>query len=395
MSVNNPLRVLIVHNRYLHAGGEDSVVASESDLLRQHGHDVRLYTRDNAEVAAMGKLSLLRLALWSRRTTRDMARELADFRPHVVHVHNSFPLISGSVYWACAKHGVPVVQTIHNFRLLCLQAMFLRQGVVCEDCLGHSPWRGVLRGCYQGSRATSAVAGLALQTHRALGTYRKHIGLYVALNDFCKAKLIEGGLPGDRVRIKPNFVSPLPVGGGRREGNPLFVGRLSEEKGLSVLAAAALSLSQGIVDIVGSGPEESEVSGNPRFRMLGAQPPESVYELLRNAPFLIMPSIWYENMPRTLVEAYACGTPVIASRLGALADLVDEGRTGLLFEPGSAADLAEKVEWALAHPDEVRSMGGAAREVYEERYTPEANYRMLADIYAEAIAGRRDGTFGV
>lgn len=386
MSSDTPLRVLIVHNRYLHAGGEDSVVASEVELLSQRGHIVRLYSRDNAEVASMNKLSLLGQTIWSRRTTSDMEYELAEFRPHVVHVHNSFPLISGSVYWACAKHGVPVVQTIHNFRLLCLQAMFLRGGKVCEDCLGHAPWRGVMRGCYQDSRVTSAVAGLALQTHRALGTYRKRVGLYVALNEFCRDKLVEGGFPAKCVRIKPNFVPPLPLGPERRSGNPLFVGRLSEEKGLGVLAEAANRLSEGVIDVVGSGPQEVDLASNKRLRLLGAQPPEKVYELLRNAPFLIMPSIWYENMPRTLVEAYASGTPVVASRLGALGDLVNDGYTGRLFKAGSAMDLEDKLKWAMGHPKGLRTMGWAARETYERLYSPDVNYEMLIGIYAEAIA---------
>lgn len=385
-------RVLVVHNRYQHAGGEDSVVASEIDLLRSYGHTVKRYDRDNSEVESLGKVSLAAQTVWSRRTTRDLARDFLEFRPDVVHVHNTFPLISPSVYWLANRQRVPVVQTIHNFRLLCLQAMFLRNGHVCEDCIGHSLWRGVVRKCYRGSYLASAAAGFAMQVHRFAGTFRDKINMYVALNSFCRDKLVAGGLPANRIRIKPNFIASLPVGPEERTGNPLFVGRLSEEKGVGLLANVARHLgARTVIDVVGSGPQAGELSGVAGLRMLGAQPPERVYELMRNAPFLIMPSIWYENMPRTLVEAYACGTPVIASRLGALAELVDHRVSGLLFSSGSGDELARMAEWAISHPQEMRIMGKAARRIYEFNYTPEANYEMLTAIYADALHDRQIG----
>lgn len=381
-----PLRVLMVHNCYQHAGGEDSVVASEMSLLHMRGHEVRLYERHNSEIESLGKASLVSQTIWSRRTVRDMEREIRDFSPDIVHVHNTFPLISPSVYWVANSSQVPVIQTIHNFRLLCLQAMFLRDGEICEDCLGKSPWRGIVRRCYRGGYMASTVAGLSLQAHRLAGTFAKGICRYVALNEFCRDKLIAGGVPADRIRIKPNFVAPIPVGNSERTGNPLFVGRLSEEKGVELLRDVIRRLpGDAVIDIVGSGPLEEGMAGESRLRMLGAQSPDHVFELMRNAPFLIMPSIWYENMPRTLVEAYACGTPVIASRLGALAELVQDEKTGLLFAAGSGDDLAKKIGWALMHKEEMRGMGRAARNVYDESYTPESNYKILMDIYADAI----------
>lgn len=390
-SPSRPWRVLVVHNRYQHAGGEDSVVESEANLLRGCGHAVRLYERHNNEVESIGKAALARQAVWSYITLADLERTYREFSPDIIHVHNTFPLISPAVYWYARRRGVPVVQTIHNFRLLCLQAMFLRSGQICEDCVGRSPLRGIARKCYRNSYASSAVAGLVLQTHRLLGTYRSRIDRYIALNRFCRDKLAAGGLPAERISIKPNFIERLPVGPATRTGNPLFVGRLAEEKGVDLLAAAVKRLKGITVDVVGTGPLESRLAGHDGLRLLGAQPAQRVYELMRLAPFLIMPSIWYENMPRTLVEAYASGTPVVASRLGALAELVADGVTGLLFEPRSEGGLALALGWAVEHPQDLAAMGRAARKVYEEFYTPEANYEALMRIYMEASNSRSGG----
>ena len=381
------MRVLVVHNRYQQAGGEDAVVTAETDLLRARGHAVRLYERHNSEVETLGKVALASQTIWSQRTVQDLKREFRDYKPDIIHVHNTFPLVSPSVYWVAGRGGVPVVQTIHNFRLLCLQAMFLRNGRVCEDCLGRSLWRGVVRRCYRQKYRASAVVGLSLQSHRLARTFQYKVSRYIALNEFCRDKLVAGGLPAERIKVKPNFVPPIPFGTGSRTGHPLFVGRLSDEKGVELIMRVLHRLPAGTtIDIVGAGPLQSCLSGEPGLRMLGAQSPECVFDLMRNAPFLIMPSIWYENMPRTLVEAYACGTPVIASRLGALAELVQDGVTGLLFTADSENDLARKINWAMVHTEEMHRMGRAARSVYEERYTPESNYKVLMDIYREAMS---------
>ena len=386
MTSQNPLRVLIVHNRYQHAGGEDSVVASETELLRNRGHHVRLYMRDNTEVETMGNLSLFRQTLWSRRTIHDMDREFADFQPQVVHVHNSFPLISGSVYWACSKHKVPVVQTLHNFRVLCAQAMLLRDGKVCEDCLGKLPWRGVVHKCYRGSTTQSGALVAMISGHRMAGTYRNKITRYIALNEFCRLKFMEGGLPGKRIVVKPNFVDlpPLPSNHTAHNGF-LFVGRLSPEKGVGTLVNACRRIPEAEVEVIGTGPQSDALAGVENIRAAGFQEPHAVIAAMKRAGCLIMPSLWYENFPRTLVEAYACGLPVIASRIGALAELVHDGKTGLLFEPGSAWDLVDKMRWALEHPEAMRRMGETARLEYEARYTPEINYRQLMVIYRDAI----------
>ena len=378
------LRVLVAHNSYQMRGGEDAVVDAEVALLRSHGHAVTEYRRHNDELLDMRTLDAAVDTLWSRKTSHDIAALIAEARPDVIHVHNTFPLISPSLYWAAHRHGIPVVQTLHNFRLLCPQAMFLRDGKVCEDCLGHVPWRAVKHACYRESRGQSAALGSMLVIHRMLGSWQSKVARYIALNEFCKNKFIEGGLPADRIAVKPNFVdfeAPLA----RPRTGFLFVGRLSPEKGVDVLARAASEISGLQLRVAGTGPAEYALNGVPGVERLGALAEARVREEMSGAIALVLPSIWYENFPRTLVEAFACGLPVIASRIGALAELVEDGVTGLLFTSGDAPDLASKIRWALASPDKMAEMGRTARARFEEKYTPERNYVQLLEIYSAAI----------
>lgn len=382
------LRILVVHNAYQHRGGEDTVVESEVALLSAHGHAVETWFRNNDDVRSMSSLALARQTLWSDRTEREVAERVRRFRPDVIHAHNTFPLISPSLFWAAERAGVPVVQTLHNFRLMCLNALFLREGKVCEDCMGRLPWRGVARACYRGSRPASAALAGMLALHRGLGTYRNKVARYIALNGFCRDKFIEGGLPADRVVVKPNFVdfdAPLAV----PRAGVLFVGRLSVEKGVATLAAAKARLPDARLRVAGDGPESDLLEGVAGVARLGSLPGEMVRVEMSRAVALVVPSICYENFPRTIVEAFACGLPVIASRIGALADIVTDGETGLLFEPGNPRDLADKLAWAQANPERMAEMGRKARAQYEAEFSAEVNYRRLIEIYDGVLAERR------
>jgi len=378
-------RVLIVHNRYRLRGGEDAVVDAEADLLRRQGHEVQTYLRDNHELQSMTSFDAFAEAMWSRRSSSDVTRIIDAFRPDIIHAHNTFALISASLYWAAARAGVPVVQTLHNFRLLCVQAMFLRAGQVCEDCLGRLPWRGVARKCYRDSTLQSAAAALTLGVHRGLGTYRNKVTRYVALNEFCRTKFIEGGLPASRIAVKPNFADIAPPPVTARSGG-LYVGRLAPEKGIATLVQAVRGLPHVTIDVIGTGPEQSKLDAHPQFRLLGWRSSTTIHERMRQASYLVMPSIWYESFPLVLVEAFGSGLPVIASRLGALAELVQHGVTGLLFNPGDPGDLARHLAWAEAFPEQLRAMGARARAKYEAEFTPEKNYARLRAIYEGAIA---------
>lgn len=384
------LRVLVVHNAYQHKGGEDSVMEAEAALLLQHGNAVELFLRHNDAIQHLPKLQAASQTLWSTAAAKAFEAKVVAFRPDVVHVHNTFPLISPAIYWVAARLQVPVVQTLHNFRLMCPQAMFLREGKVCEDCLGTLPWRGAVRGCYRDSKLQSTVLAGMVTVHRAMGTWQNKVTRYIALNEFCRGKFIEGGLPAARIDIKPNFVDFEPPAPAQRQGF-LFVGRLSVEKGVDVLVNAQRQLQNSQLKVAGTGPDSGLLANVPGLHALGALTMEQVRLEMGAATALVLPSIWYENFPRTLVEALGCGLPVIASRIGALAELVVDGVNGLLFEPSNAADLAAKMQWAMDNPDAMAAMGRNARQEYEEKFTAERNYEQLRAIYDSAIAEVKAG----
>lgn len=379
-------RVLVAHNRYQQRGGEDAVVDAEVNLLRDHGHEVIEYQRDNHDLAAMPRAKAALQTLWSSRTTREVGELIDQFAPDVLHVHNTFPLISPSIYWLAQRRRLPVVQTLHNFRLICPQALMLRNDKPCEDCVGKLPWRGVAHACYRDSRLQTGLLACAVSAHRLAGTWQHKVTRYIALNDFCRDRFIAGGLPAEKIIVKPNFVD-LPAPGLQARAGFLFVGRLSIEKGIRVLVNAVRgSALQETLTVVGTGPETSLLNGVPRLQPLGALAPAAVYAQMRQARALVLPSICYENFPLTLVEAYACALPVIASRHGAMASLVEDGQTGLLFEPGNSTDLAAKLEWAMDHPAEMEAMGQHARTRYEAQLTGRANIVQLYEVYRQATS---------
>lgn len=380
-------RILVVHNAYLHRGGEDSVVEAEVALLASKGHDVRQFIRSNDEIGRQGLARTALDTLWSTSSAHAVEQVIADFRPDVIHAHNTFPLISPSIYWTAHRARVPVVQTLHNFRLLCPQAMFLRHGRICEDCLGHLPLPGMLRGCYRDSIPQSSLLGAMSILHRSVGTYRNRVTRYVALNEFCRDKFIQGGLPPEKIVVKPNFVHERSHIPGRRSGL-LFVGRLSPEKGIHVLAEVARRLPDGSVTVIGEGPEARLLEGIPAVRMLGYCGSDAVAQAMRNAIALLVPSVWHETFGMTAIEAFSAGTPVVASRIGNLASLVRDGENGLLSEPGSVESLFKAASHALRNPDAMAAMGGIAYQDFRTHYSAEKNYRMLTGIYEDAIAAR-------
>lgn len=388
LATTAPLRVMMVHNAYQQAGGEDGVVEAELALLRSHGHEVHELRRHNDEIAAMNPVKAAGQAVWSA-ASHSQARELiALTQPDVVHIHNTFPLISPSVYWACAQAGVPVVQTLHNFRLACPQAMLLREGKVCEKCIGRMPWPALVHGCNPGSRARTAVMIGTIGVHRALGTWQNKVTRYIALNEFCRSKFIQAGLPAHKIAVKPNFVAAGPVPVAPRSG-VLFVGRLAPEKGLDVLADAWRTVAHHApaltLRVAGTGGEDRRLQMQHGVTLLGALGQTAVRAEMQRAQVLVLPSVWYENFPLTLVEAYASGLPVIASRIGALAELVEHGETGLLFQPRDARGLADALQWACRNPAAMLAMGANARARYDARYTPDINYAQTLAVYRSAI----------
>lgn len=380
------MKVVLVHNAYRQAGGEDRAVADELRLLREHGHEVRLYRRDSDEIAHQPPWRSAAEALWSRRSHQELLAMLDDDRPDVVHLHNTFPLVSPSVIWAAAARRVATVATLHNVRLACLEGTFQRRGAVCQHCLGRSPWRGVVRGCYRGSVAQSAVLGASLVLHRALGSWHRRVHRFIALAHRSVPWFAAAGLPAARIRVRPNFAWPAPspaTDTAPRLGG-LFVGRLAPEKGIATLADA-LRRAPGVpFTVVGDGPERARLAGT-QAQLAGTLPADGVRARMQRAAFLVLPSQTLEQFPKVLAEAYACGLPVLASRLGAPDDLVEPGVTGRVFEAGDDAGLAALLHWAAAHPGPLAAMGEAARRRWHEVYSPGAAHRALETIYREAM----------
>lgn len=380
------MRILVAHNAYHYRGGEDTVVDAEVALLKRHGHDVMLYRRDNAELDRMPRLEAGLSAIWSKRTVDDLERLHREFAPQLIHAHNTFPLISPSLYGAARRLGLPVVQTLHNFRLLCPQAMLLREGRTCTDCVGRIPWRGVRHRCYRQSAAQTAVTAAMLSLHRLAGTWRRDVQRYIVLNRMGRDLFVAGGLPSDKMAIKPNFVDSAgrPPAGPRTGG--MFIGRLSPEKGIVTLAAALQRLPGMQIDVYGSGPLRDLVEHTPGLRYCGFQPPEVLRERMQRAAYVVVPSTGIESFGLVAIEAFACGTPVIASGHGGLSEIVVHRKNGLLFSPGDSEDLTQALRDAERSPDDLRRMGEEAYQTYLAHYTPERNYEMLMRIYDEAIA---------
>ncbi len=393
------MKILIVHNAYQQSGGEDAVAVTEARLLEQRGHDVVLYRRNNNELRHLGPFGALSAGIqtiWAQDSYQALNKLLLREKPAVAHFHNTLPLISPAGYFACSAACVPVVQTLHNYRLLCPGGLFLRNGEVCEACLGRTvSWPGVAHACYRESRPATAAVSAMLTVHRALGTWQRKVDVYVALSEFARNKFVQGGLPAERIVVKPNSVDI--DAGTRTTGDEyaLFVGRHAEEKGLRILIEAWKRSRERIpLRIVGDGPLRQEAEreaakhGRADILFLGQLPARETQKQIRGARFLIFPSIWYEGFPLTVAETFACGVPVLCSRLGALEEIVQDGRTGVHFSAGDPEDLAAKVGWAWKHSAEMEQMGRAARREYESKYAPEQNYRMLMRIYQVALGSR-------
>jgi glycosyltransferase involved in cell wall biosynthesis len=390
------VKIALVHNAYQQPGGEDAVFEQECTMLKNAGQQVVTYFRSNWETDAyrgIRRLELAKRTIWASDTREDFLRWLRQEKPDVVHVHNTFVMISPSIYSACHEVGVPVVQTLHNYRLLCSTGTLFREGKVCEDCITSSLWRGVQHACYHHSYSASAVVALMIATHRVRGTWNNEISCFVALSEFARNKFVEGGLPRERIAVKPNFVSPDP---GARTGPgdyALFAGRISPEKGVATLVEAwkRLPLRVPLV-VIGGGPERAQLEeqaareGLTNIQFKGQLPREQTLAAINNARFAIIPSEWYETFCLAIAESFACSTPVICSRLGVMQELVSDGRTGLHFTPADPEDLARKVEWAWTHPEEMSAMGKQARTEYESKYTAEKNYPQLMEIYEQAVA---------
>lgn len=385
------MKILVVHNAYQERGGEDSVVANELALLNKNGHQTTLYSVDNSSISSIYDRIKTALNLtYSIKSQRAIEREIARVKPDVVHVHNFFPLVTPSVYDACLDAQVPAIQTLHNYRIACANALLLRNGQICELCMKHSPYQAVRYRCYRNSLIGSAAVAHMIDSHRKKTTWRKATKL-IALTKFAKSRFIECGIPEEQLVVKPNFLPNPPSRDSvvsDRPGGALFVGRFSEEKGLATLLEGWKKLKIPL-KIIGDGPLREFVESNcrPNIEFLGSLSPSEVRQQMLAASFLIVPSIWYEGFPMVIAEAYAHGLPVVASRIGSLSELVSE-ETGNLFDAGNAdalVDAALRTSESLLKSSELRAN---VRNVFDREYSEARNIEILNSIYNEAIKGR-------
>lgn len=385
------MKILCLHNSYQQTGGEDQSYAAEVAMLRANGLEVVEYRIHNDEVNQLGKVRAAAKTIWNQAAYRAIDELVQRHRPDVAHFTNTFPLISPAGYYAVKSHGVPVVQSLRNFRLMCANGLLFRDGHVCEDCLTRrTTWPSVVHKCYRDSRLGSAVVTAMLAGHSAADTWHKKIDLFVCLTEFGRRKFIARGLPEERIVVKPNFVFPDP-GLGAGDGNyAIFVGRLSQEKGVTTLLKAWESIGHRLpLKIVGDGPLMPQVRDaierGENIEALGLRKLSETYDLIGRATLLVFPSEWYETFGRVAIEAFAKGTPVVAADIGSIAEVVNDGRTGLRFIPGNAADLAMKVNQLLDDPQLLQNIRQAARREFETRYSADQNFKMILSVYEQAI----------
>jgi glycosyltransferase involved in cell wall biosynthesis len=393
------MKVLLVHNKYRTSApsGEDIAVGNERRMLERGGVEVLTFERCNDDLDDSSTTARAAMALntiWSQRSRSELRQILHGARPDVVHVHNTFSILSPSIYGACKAEGVPVVQTLHNFRFFCPSALFLRDGKPCEDCVDKSLLQSVRHRCYRGSAGATATLAAMLAVHRTLGTYSRDIDRYIALTEFARRKAERGGIAPHKLVVKPNFVPDAPAPGPGGGGYVVFVGRLLEGKGTQTLLAAWRHLPSVKLKIIGDGALRPELEVMAKAEKLnvefaGLQNRGQVLEAISNAELLVIPSEWYEGFPMVVAESFACGTPVLASRIGSLEELVEEGVTGRKFAAADPEGLANAVRLTLAERTALDGMRTHARAYFDRRLTEQANFKELVNIYADVIAGAR------
>lgn len=389
------MKILIVHNRYQQSGGEQGVVDAQIRLFREKGHEVILFERDNNEISRyriFEKINFIFETLFSLKTVKEINNIFRINRPDIVHVHNVFPLISPSVYWAIHRHQVPIVQTIHNFRLMCPNGLFYTHGQICERCKMGNMCHAILRRCYRNSILLSALYALTISLNRWLGTFNKISG-FIVLNSFTTEKLIESGITKkEKIKIIPNFLSEkLPEKGPQlRLPEGIFLGRLSQEKGVHLLIESIKLVPGLTLRILGVGPMEVELKQlanelKDQVKFEGFIEGDTKFSILKNALVLVLPSVWYEQFPMAALEGMALGVPLIVPNIGGWSSIVEDGENGFLFEPGNVNDLASKMKLLFNNPGLAVQMGLKGRRLVEERFSAENYYSEVIKLYSSLI----------
>jgi len=388
------MKILMVHNYLRPPSGENTVFEQERQLLESKGHEVVAYTRENSEIKTMRffeKAMLPLRAFWSVADHREISRIVRTEKPDVAHFHNIFPLVSPAAYRACKGAGVPVVQTLHHFRIVCPGALLFREGRVCEDCSGMHFLPGIRHGCYRNSFLQTAGMAAVVHFHRLIRTWQDCVDLYVALSDFALDTYRRLGLPSKSFYVKANFLQDPVEPVYDDEGYGVYIGRVGEEKGIPALLDALRECPEIPFKMMGDGPLVDYLvgrlkdSGLQNVQYLGVKRHDECMEYLTKARFLVLPSQCFEGSPMVLLEAMSAGKPVVVSRIGVLPAMVRDGSNGHVFSPGASKELAERMKRLHADPEGAREMGKKGRDLFEEKYTREVNYSMLMEAYRKAI----------
>jgi len=391
------MKILICHNFYQSRGGEAQTVFRDKELLEKKGHSVILFSRDNEEINNYGLIQKIKLffgIFFSFKTWKKIKRIIERQRPDIAHVHNVFPLISPSIYCALKKMNVLVVQTVHNYRFLCSNGLFLNNdGKICERCKNGNVFNAVIRKCYRNSYLQTSGMAATLYLYRKLRTFTNKIDVLIAPSNFLRKKLIEGGIPKEKIVVKAHFIKCEEIKPSYEFDNyAVYMGRLSPEKGLFTLLRVWKELPNFTLMIMGDGPIRNELENfvieeeiaNVEF--LGFIKGPKRFEILKKAMFMVFPSEWYESFGYAIIESLACGTPVIASRIGGLEELIEEGKNGLLFEPGNIEDLRKKILYFIENPKLIIDMRRYAREIAEKKYSSEVGYKNLMQIHNRLLS---------
>ncbi|MGH4119462.1 glycosyltransferase family 4 protein [Clostridium sp.] len=396
----NNQKVLIVHNYYLIPGGEDTVVENESTMLMENGHEVIFYTRHNDEIkniSILGKIKLFFVSIFSVKTYREVKKIIKEEKIDIVHVHNTLPLISPSVYYAAFKVKVPVVQTIHNFRLICPAATLTRNGLICEKCIKNGLAPALKYKCYRKSYLQTFAIVTMLKIHRMLKTYQKING-YIALTEFNKNKLLSL-VDDDKVHVKPNFVKGTSNRKDEKrevENYFVFIGRLDKLKGIDLIIESWKDIKETGLIVLGDGPLKKELdclikdSKINNIQLLGFMKREEAFEILKKAKAIIMASQWYEGFPMTIVESFSLGVPVIAGDIGNLGAIITHKKNGLLFKYRSKDDLKENIDMLINDNELNEKLSVGAYKTFIENYDDKINYKYLNNIYSELIGDAND-----
>jgi glycosyltransferase involved in cell wall biosynthesis len=392
------MRVLQVFNRYRQRGGEETVVELEAAMLRRHGHDVACLSASTSSLDHVSAFHLVGAGLstvWSVRGYSQMRAALQSFNADIVHVHNTFPLLSPSVFWAADRAGVPLVLTLHNFRLACANACLVRDGKACLSCVGGFGWPALRYKCFHDSIAATAAVVAMNAFHRLLGTYRHKVHAYIALSSFSRNILVQAGLPAERVWVKPNCVPERDIDAPERSLDMLYVGEISRIKGVHLLLSTwhSMGLPGCRISLIGDGPDKRELqsmyAGNESIVWRGGLPHDQVLDAMAACRWLILPSLCFENFPMVLLEAWSVGTPVIASNHGPLPAIISPGENGFLFTPGDSRALGRTLMKAASIDDKAwNAMSSQARRKCRSDYAEKENHRQLMSIYRTAMDAR-------